>query len=86
MIGMGAEASTIVRAEESDFFSDCGAVKIPSGERVGDVPGNYNVLTCHFFFFFANKSYASTASAYGETMAATETFQINVINLSYSRA
>jgi hypothetical protein len=38
MIGMGAEASTIVRAEAADFFCDCGTVKIPSDERVGDVP------------------------------------------------
>jgi hypothetical protein len=29
MIGMGAEASTIVRAEAADFFCNCGAVKIP---------------------------------------------------------
>jgi hypothetical protein len=40
MIGMGAEASTIVRAEAADFFCDCWAVKIPSDERVGDVPGS----------------------------------------------
>jgi hypothetical protein len=40
MIGMGAEASTIVRAEEADFFCDCWAVKIPTDERVGDVPGS----------------------------------------------
>jgi hypothetical protein len=40
MIGMGAEASTIVRAEAADFFCDFGAVKIPSDERVGDVPGS----------------------------------------------
>jgi hypothetical protein len=38
MIGMGVEASTIVRAEAVDFFCDCWAVKIPSDERVGDVP------------------------------------------------
>jgi hypothetical protein len=38
MIGMGAEASTIVRAETANFFCDCWAVKIPSDERVGDVP------------------------------------------------
>jgi hypothetical protein len=38
MIGMGAGASTIVRAETADFFCDCGAVKILSDERVGDVP------------------------------------------------
>jgi hypothetical protein len=35
---MGADASTIVRAEAADFFRDCWAVKIPSDERVGDVP------------------------------------------------
>jgi hypothetical protein len=35
---MGEEASTIVRAEAADFFCNCGAVKIPSDERVGDVP------------------------------------------------
>jgi hypothetical protein len=40
MIGMGAEASTIVRAEAADFFFSCGTVKIPSDERVGDVPGS----------------------------------------------
>jgi hypothetical protein len=40
MIGMGAEASTIVIAEAADFFWDCWAVKIPSDERVGDVPGS----------------------------------------------
>jgi hypothetical protein len=40
MIGMGAEASTIVRTEAVDFFCDCWAVKIPSDERVGDVPGS----------------------------------------------
>jgi hypothetical protein len=40
MIGMGAEAKTIVRFEAVDFFCDCGAVKIPSDERVGDVPGS----------------------------------------------
>jgi hypothetical protein len=39
MIGMGAEASTIVRAEVADFFWDCWAVKIPSDERAGAVPG-----------------------------------------------
>jgi hypothetical protein len=37
MIGMGAEASTIVRAEAADFFCNCGAVKILSDERVGDM-------------------------------------------------
>jgi hypothetical protein len=37
---MGAEASTIVRAEAADFFCNFGAVKIPSDERVGDVPGS----------------------------------------------
>jgi hypothetical protein len=37
MIGMGAEASAIVRAEAEDFFCDCWAVKVPSDERVGDV-------------------------------------------------
>jgi hypothetical protein len=40
MIGMGAEATTIVRAEAADFFCDCWAVKIPSDERVGVVPGS----------------------------------------------
>jgi hypothetical protein len=40
MIGMGAEASTIVRAEAANFFCNCGAVKIPSYERVGDVPAS----------------------------------------------
>jgi hypothetical protein len=40
MIGMGAEASTIVRAEAADLFCNCGAVKIPSDEGVGDVPGS----------------------------------------------
>jgi hypothetical protein len=39
MNGMGGEASTKVRAEATDFFCDCWAVKIPSDERVGDVPG-----------------------------------------------
>jgi hypothetical protein len=39
MIGMGAELSTIVRAEAVDFFCDCRAVGVPSDERVGDVPG-----------------------------------------------
>jgi hypothetical protein len=29
-----------VRAEAADFFCNCGAVKIPSDERVGDVPGS----------------------------------------------
>jgi hypothetical protein len=42
---MGAEASTIVRAEGADFFSNCGAVKIPSNERVGDVPGSVHYYT-----------------------------------------
>jgi hypothetical protein len=41
---MGAEASTIARAEAADFFCDCWAVKIPSDERVGDVPGGVH---CH---------------------------------------
>jgi hypothetical protein len=45
MIGMGAEASTIVRAEVADFFCDCWAVKIPSDERVGDVPGSVHYRT-----------------------------------------
>jgi hypothetical protein len=36
MIGMSAEASTIMRTEAADFFCDCWAVKIPSDERVGD--------------------------------------------------
>jgi hypothetical protein len=36
---MGAEASTVVRGEAVDFFSGCCAVKIPSDERVGDLPG-----------------------------------------------
>jgi hypothetical protein len=40
MIGMGAEASTIVRAVTADFFCDCWAVKIPSDERVGNIPGS----------------------------------------------
>jgi hypothetical protein len=40
MIEMGAEAITIVRAEAADFFCDCWKVKIPSEERVGDVPGS----------------------------------------------
>jgi hypothetical protein len=40
MIGMDAEASTIVRAEAADFFSDCWAVKIPSVVHAGDVPGS----------------------------------------------
>jgi hypothetical protein len=40
MIGMGVEASTIVRAVAVDFFCDCGAVKIPSDEHVGNVPGS----------------------------------------------
>jgi hypothetical protein len=39
MIGMGAEASTIVRAEAADFFCDSWAVEVPSDERVGDVQG-----------------------------------------------
>jgi hypothetical protein len=40
MIGMGAEASAIVRAEVEDFFCDCWAVEVPSDERVADVPGS----------------------------------------------
>jgi hypothetical protein len=40
MIGMGAEASTVVRAEAADFFCDCWAVKIPWDKRVGDVTGS----------------------------------------------
>jgi hypothetical protein len=40
VIGIGAEASTIVRAEEEDFFCDFWEVKISSDERVGDVPGS----------------------------------------------
>jgi hypothetical protein len=40
MIGLSAEASTIVRAEAADFFCYCRTVKIPSDERVGDVPGS----------------------------------------------
>jgi hypothetical protein len=40
MIGMGAKSITIVRAVTADFFCDCWAVKIPSDERVGDVPGS----------------------------------------------
>jgi hypothetical protein len=40
MIGMGAEASTIMRAEATDFFRNCRTVKIPSDKRVGDVPGS----------------------------------------------
>jgi hypothetical protein len=39
MIGMGAEACTIVRAEAADFFCNCGAVKISSDECVRDIPG-----------------------------------------------
>jgi hypothetical protein len=42
---MGAEASTIVRAEAADFFCKCGAVRIPSDERVGDVPGSVHYHT-----------------------------------------
>jgi hypothetical protein len=38
MIGMGVKSITIVRAVTADFFCDCWAVKIPSDERVGDVP------------------------------------------------
>jgi hypothetical protein len=45
MIGMGAGASTIVRAEAADFFCNCGAVKIPSDERVGDVSGSVHYHT-----------------------------------------
>jgi hypothetical protein len=37
MIGMSAEASTIVRAEAADFFCDCWAVMIPSDECVRGV-------------------------------------------------
>jgi hypothetical protein len=40
MIGMGAEVSTIVRAEAADFFCDCWAVKVPTDERVGNLPGS----------------------------------------------
>jgi hypothetical protein len=40
MIGMGAKSITIVRAAAAEFFCDCWAVKIPSDERVGDVPGS----------------------------------------------
>jgi hypothetical protein len=40
MIEMGAEASAIVRVEAAEFFCNCWAVKIPSDERVGDVPGS----------------------------------------------
>jgi hypothetical protein len=43
MIGMGAEASSIVRAEAADFFCDCWAVKIPLDESVGDVPGGKRI-------------------------------------------
>jgi hypothetical protein len=39
MIGMGAEANIVVRAEAADFFCNSGTVKIPSDERVADVPG-----------------------------------------------
>jgi hypothetical protein len=39
MIRMGAQASTM-RAEAPDFFCNCGAVKIPSDEIVGDVSGS----------------------------------------------
>jgi hypothetical protein len=45
MIRMGAEASTIVIAEAANFFCNCGAVKIPSDERVGDVPGSVHYHT-----------------------------------------
>jgi hypothetical protein len=36
MIGMGAEACTIRRAEAANFFFDCRAVEIPSDECVRD--------------------------------------------------
>jgi hypothetical protein len=39
MIGMGAEASTIVIDVKADFFFDCWAVEIPSYECVRDIPG-----------------------------------------------
>jgi hypothetical protein len=42
---MGAEASTIVRAEAADFLCNCVAVKIPLDERVGDVPGSVHYHT-----------------------------------------
>jgi hypothetical protein len=32
MIGMGAKWSTIVRAVTADFFFDCRAAEVPSGE------------------------------------------------------
>jgi hypothetical protein len=38
MIGMGAEASTIVRAVAADFFFDCSDVEIPSDECIRDIP------------------------------------------------
>jgi hypothetical protein len=39
MSGMGAEATTIMRAEAADFVFDCRAVEIPSDECVRDIPG-----------------------------------------------
>jgi hypothetical protein len=39
MIGMGAEASTVVRAEAADFVFDFWAVEVPSDEWIRDVPG-----------------------------------------------
>jgi hypothetical protein len=39
MIGMGAEASTIVRAEAADFVFDSRAAEVPSDECVRDIPG-----------------------------------------------
>jgi hypothetical protein len=39
MIGMGAEASTIRRAEKANFFFDGWEVEIPLDECVRDIPG-----------------------------------------------
>jgi hypothetical protein len=38
IIGMGAEASTVVRAVAADFFFDCWYVEIPSDEGIRDIP------------------------------------------------
>jgi hypothetical protein len=35
---MGAKSITIVRAVTADFFFDCRAAKVPSDERIRDVP------------------------------------------------
>jgi hypothetical protein len=45
MIGMGAKASTIVRAEAEDFVFDCWAVEVPSDESVRDIPGSVHYHT-----------------------------------------